>query len=51
LQPLPSIPPAAVSTKVLVLDKKNFPRGVGIAGYRGYQKILTGYQTNLKSKI
>jgi hypothetical protein len=40
-----------VGHKVLVPDRRNFPRGIEIAGYRGYQKIPTGYWTKLKSKI
>jgi hypothetical protein len=40
-----------VVTKILVSDRKKIPRGVGIAGYRGYRKIPSGYRTNLKSKI
>jgi hypothetical protein len=38
------------TVKILVPHRKKIP-GVGIAGYRGYRKIPTGYRTNLKSKI
>jgi hypothetical protein len=41
----------AVDAKILVPDRKKIPRGVGIVGYRGYWKIPSGYQMNLKSKI
>jgi hypothetical protein len=44
-------PSSAGVCKILVPDRKKIPRGVGIAGFRGYRKILSGYRTNLKSKI
>jgi hypothetical protein len=40
-----------VGTKLFVPDSKIFSRGARITGYRGYQKILTGYRMNLKSTV